>query len=146
MFVFTDGTTLRYHDTRKFGKMYLIEKNELYNIGPLKDLGLEKDYEYQHVLSIENLKNSQSGAVITLPKNITATRIRVTKQVIASESIEVKEVDDKEIVQPLKPIIRKATQADLERLKKNEEKEIDNKIEAGSGIFNGELGKITRNR
>ena len=37
-------------------------------------------------------------------------------------SIEVKEVDDKEIVQPLKPIIRKATQADIERLKKNEEK------------------------
>lgn len=37
-------------------------------------------------------------------------------------SIEVKEVDDKEIVQPLKPIIRKATPADIERLKKNEEK------------------------
>ena len=37
-------------------------------------------------------------------------------------SIEVKEVDEKEIVQPLKPIIRKATPADLERLKKNEEK------------------------
>ncbi len=37
-------------------------------------------------------------------------------------SIEVKEVDDKEIVQPLKPIIRKATAADLERLKKNESK------------------------
>ena len=40
-------------------------------------------------------------------------------------SIEVKEVDDKEIVQPLKPIIRKATQADLDRLKKNEEKAPD---------------------
>lgn len=37
-------------------------------------------------------------------------------------TIEVKEVDDKEIVQPLKPIIRKATPADMERLKKNEEK------------------------
>ena len=37
-------------------------------------------------------------------------------------TIEVKDVDDKEIVQPLKPIIRKATQADLDRLKKNEEK------------------------
>lgn len=37
-------------------------------------------------------------------------------------TIEVKEVDDSEIVQPLKPIIRKATQADLDRLKKNEEK------------------------
>lgn len=37
-------------------------------------------------------------------------------------TIEVKDVDDKEIVQPLKPIIRKATPADMERLKKNEEK------------------------
>lgn len=32
---------LRYMDTRKFGKMYLIEKSKIYNIGPLKDLGLE---------------------------------------------------------------------------------------------------------
>ena len=38
-------------------------------------------------------------------------------------TIEVKDVDDSEIVQPLKPIIRKATQADLDRLKKNQEKE-----------------------
>jgi len=28
-------------DTRKFGKMYLIKKEEIYNIGPLKELGLE---------------------------------------------------------------------------------------------------------
>lgn len=32
---------LRYMDTRKFGKMYLIKKNEIDNIGPLKNLGLE---------------------------------------------------------------------------------------------------------
>lgn len=32
---------LRYMDTRKFGKMYLIRKNEIDNVGPLKDLGLE---------------------------------------------------------------------------------------------------------
>ena len=32
---------LRYMDTRKFGKMYLIKKEEIDNIGPLKDLGLE---------------------------------------------------------------------------------------------------------
>ncbi len=37
-------------------------------------------------------------------------------------SIEPKEVDDSEVVQPLKPIIRKATKADDERLKRNEEK------------------------
>ena len=32
---------LRYMDTRKFGKMYLIKKSEIDNIGPLKELGLE---------------------------------------------------------------------------------------------------------
>ena len=32
---------LRYMDTRKFGKMYLIRKEEINNIGPLKELGLE---------------------------------------------------------------------------------------------------------
>ena len=32
---------LRYMDTRKFGKMYLLKKEEIENIGPLKDLGLE---------------------------------------------------------------------------------------------------------
>lgn len=40
----------------------------------LKNLGLEKDYEYAHVLSVLSLKDSQSGAYITLPKNITAKR------------------------------------------------------------------------
>lgn len=32
---------LRYMDTRKFGKMYLLRKDEINNVGPLKDLGLE---------------------------------------------------------------------------------------------------------
>ena len=38
---FTDGTDLRYNDTRKFGKMYLLNKEEAYKVKPLKDLGLE---------------------------------------------------------------------------------------------------------
>ncbi len=36
-----NGEELRYMDTRKFGKMYLIEKDKICEIGPLKDLGLE---------------------------------------------------------------------------------------------------------
>lgn len=36
-----NGEELRYRDTRKFGKMYLIRKEDIQNIGPLKDLGLE---------------------------------------------------------------------------------------------------------
>lgn len=38
---FEDGMSLRYKDTRKFGKMHLIKKEELYNRKPLKDIGLE---------------------------------------------------------------------------------------------------------
>lgn len=37
-------------------------------------LGVKKDYEYIHVLQVENLKTLQSGAVVTLPKGVTATK------------------------------------------------------------------------
>lgn len=41
IFVLDDDSELRYMDTRKFGKMYLIKKGDIENIGPLKNLGLE---------------------------------------------------------------------------------------------------------
>lgn len=36
-----DGTDLRYNDTRKFGKMYLVDKDKIYKEKPLINLGLE---------------------------------------------------------------------------------------------------------
>ncbi len=53
-FLFDDDTELRYHDTRKFGKMYLIKKEDVYNVKPLVDLGLEP---FDTNLSINYLKN-----------------------------------------------------------------------------------------
>lgn len=41
IFKFTNGQELRYQDTRKFGKMHLIKKDEVYNQKPLNELGLE---------------------------------------------------------------------------------------------------------
>ena len=41
IFDFGNDEELRYMDTRKFGKMYLLKKDEINNVGPLKDLGLE---------------------------------------------------------------------------------------------------------
>ncbi|MBR3209837.1 MAG: DNA-formamidopyrimidine glycosylase [Bacilli bacterium] len=41
IFKLNDGTDLRYNDTRKFGKMYLITKDKLYKEKPLLGLGLE---------------------------------------------------------------------------------------------------------
>lgn len=41
VFTFDDNKTLRYHDTRKFGKMYLLSKENIYDKKPLSTLGLE---------------------------------------------------------------------------------------------------------
>lgn len=41
IFDLDNGEELRYMDTRKFGKMYLIKKEDINNIGPIKELGLE---------------------------------------------------------------------------------------------------------
>lgn len=49
-----DDVSLRYHDTRKFGKMYLVKKNELYTKTPLYKIGLEP---FDSKLDINYLKN-----------------------------------------------------------------------------------------
>lgn len=41
IFKFTDNTDLRYQDTRKFGKMLLVEKDKLNEARPIMELGLE---------------------------------------------------------------------------------------------------------
>lgn len=41
IFRFLDDTELRYLDSRKFGKMHLIEKNNVFSQKPLNELGLE---------------------------------------------------------------------------------------------------------
>ena len=41
IFKFSCGTDLRYQDTRKFGKMLLVDKDKLNDARPIKELGLE---------------------------------------------------------------------------------------------------------
>lgn len=53
-FLLDDNTELRYHDTRKFGKMYLIKKEEVYKVKPLNNLGLEP---WDNKLTSSYLKN-----------------------------------------------------------------------------------------
>ena len=40
-FLLDDGTSFRYHDVRKFGKMYLIPMEDTYRVKPLSELGYE---------------------------------------------------------------------------------------------------------
>ena len=65
--------------TQKDGKAYIplssdgvLVKRAI--ILALSRLGLEKDYEYVHILDVFNLKDLQSGAKITLPKSIVAQK------------------------------------------------------------------------
>ena len=51
-FVFDEETSMRYHDVRKFGKMYLLNKEDTYKVKPLCELGLEY---YDDNLTIEYL-------------------------------------------------------------------------------------------
>ena len=64
IFILDDGMELRYNDTRKFGKMYLVKKDEL-DKTPLKELGLEP---WDEKLTDEYLKNklNKNKAIKTL--------------------------------------------------------------------------------
>ncbi len=57
-FILDDSLSFRFHDVRKFGKMYLIPNAEVNSVKPLKDLGLEyndknltKEYLYNKIHS-----------------------------------------------------------------------------------------------
>ena len=52
-FIFSDSTTLRYKDTRKFGRMYLYKKDEVEKNKPINELGLEP---WDEKLNINYLK------------------------------------------------------------------------------------------
>ena len=59
-FELDNGESFRYHDVRKFGKMYLIPKDEVYNVKPLSELGkefyddsLDGKYLYERISNIK---------------------------------------------------------------------------------------------
>lgn len=61
-FILDDKTELRYKDTRKFGRMHLIEKDRVYDVKPLNELGLEP---WDSNLNVKYLKEKYSN--IKLP-------------------------------------------------------------------------------
>lgn len=60
IFHLDNGSQLRYHDTRKFGKMYLLDKKGVMDEKPLNELGLEPwDKELTAEYLKEKLKNKK---------------------------------------------------------------------------------------
>lgn len=70
---YIDDISLRYHDTRKFGKMYLVEKDKLYTDTPLKTIGLEP---WDDNLNSSYLKEKYN-------KNIPVKTLLLNQEVIA---------------------------------------------------------------
>ena len=57
---FSDNTDLRYHDTRKFGRMKIVGKNELYNTEEIKKQGKEPmDDTLTSTYLLEKFKNKK---------------------------------------------------------------------------------------
>lgn len=63
IFNFSDETELRYLDSRKFGKMHLLEKKDAYNQKPLNELGLEP---WDDNLTISYLKEKYKNKKIPI--------------------------------------------------------------------------------
>ncbi len=88
--VLDNGISWRYHDVRKFGKMYLLPKEDTYLVKPLSDLGYEyndtnltKEYLYQKIhtksLPIKTVLLDQS--IITGIGNIYANEILFSSKI-----------------------------------------------------------------
>ena len=59
-FILNENEEMRYHDTRKFGRMYLLEKEKAFEMKPLNELGKEPWDEDLNVSYLkEKLKNKQ---------------------------------------------------------------------------------------
>ena len=116
IFTFTDNTELRYHDTRKFGKMYLYEKAQAFQNKPLKDLGLEP---WDENLTPKYLKNKfkhkpikttlLDQSIITGIGNIYADEILFLSKINPLKNAdELNESDLNKIIESTKTILAKA--------------------------------------
>lgn len=66
-FEFTDDSTLRYLDTRKFGRMYLYPKDKTFTEKPLIDLGLEP---FDTNLNEKYLKEKYKNKIIPIKTSL----------------------------------------------------------------------------
>jgi len=122
VFHLDNNEELRYKDTRKFGKMYLIKKEDIDVIGPIKDLGLEP---WDDNLTIEYLRNKYKNKKLPI------------KTVILDQSIIVGigniYADEVLFLSKLNPLIKanELTDIDLENIIKYTKEVLEKAIKLG---------------
>jgi formamidopyrimidine-DNA glycosylase len=69
-----EDVELRFHDTRKFGKMYLLDKEDIYNKKPLNELGYEP---WDQLLTHSYLKNKYKNKSLPIKEVLLDQKIIV---------------------------------------------------------------------
>lgn len=122
IFKLDNNTELRYHDVRKFGKMWLIEKNKINEIGPLTELGLEP---WDKNLTTSYLKDKFKTKKIPIKTAILdQTIITGIGNIYANEILFMSKIN------PLKES-NSLTEDELERIINNTKKELEAAIKKG---------------
>lgn len=67
IFYFTDGSTLRYHDTRKFGTFDVCELEDIYSNSPISKLGYEP---FEKEVTISYLRNKLQKKSIAIKSSL----------------------------------------------------------------------------
>jgi len=121
-FIFDDDTSLRYKDTRKFGKMYLYKKDEVFNNKPLNELGLEP---WDELLTINYLKEKLKNKKLPIKTLLLDQSI-----IVGMGNIYVDEVLYKSNLNPLKKVIE-LTDNDYKNIIENCKITLEKAIELG---------------
>ena len=121
-FIFNDGSELRYVDTRKFGRMHLIKKEEVYNQKPLNELGLEP---WDKELNVKYLKDKYANKTIAIKTTLLDQSI-----IVGIGNIYADEILYLSYINPLKKS-KSLTNKELENILKNTKKVLEKAIELG---------------
>jgi len=124
VFNFTDNTNLRYSDTRKFGKMYLVDKGMAFEIKPLSELGLEPND-----LNLKYLKEKFSNKRIAIK-----TVLLDQKIMVGLGNIYVNEVLFLSGVDPSKPA-KNLEDEEISSIIRNTREVLDKAIKAGGATI-----------
>ena len=122
VFILDNNKELRYKDVRKFGKMHLILKDEVYNKLPLNKLGLEPDDE---ALTVSYLKDKYKN------KSLPIKTVLLDQQIIVGiGNIYADEILFLSNVNPLKQS-KKLTKKELQLIIDNTKIVLEKAIKAG---------------
>lgn len=120
--ILDNGQELRYHDTRKFGRMHLIKKEDIDNYELLKELGLEP---WDDKLMVEYLKSKYKN------KSLPIKTVLLDQSIIVGiGNIYADEILFLSNINPLKPS-NKLTKKELQLIIDNTKRVLDKAIELG---------------